>query len=126
MRVEGEHATSLWEASILPAMSGFVLCAGVVLFAAWRPASRPGPWVPLDRARTRSLVRHSAALIGAGWAVFMLIVLVFSEWLQHEPLGMETAWWGGSFLLGLALPTWVALTWGYDRRSRQPRIRASR
>ena len=124
--MEGEHARNLWEAAVFPALSGFVLCAGVVLFAAWKPAPRPGRWVPLDRVRTRSLVRHSAGLICAGWAVFMLIVVVYSEWLQHEILGMETAWWGGLFLLGLALPTWVALTWAFDRRSRQPRMRASR
>jgi hypothetical protein len=124
--MEGEHARNLWEAAILPALSGFVLCAGVVLFAAWRPAPRPGPWRPLDRARTRALVRGSALLIVAGWAAFMLIVLVYSEWLQHEALGMETAWWGGVFLLAIALPTWVVLTWAFDRRSRHPRMRASR
>jgi len=80
----------------------------------------------LDRARIRSLVRRSDGLISAGWAVFMLIIVIYSEWLQHETLGMETAWWGGLFLLGIALPTWVALTWAFDRRSRQPRMRASR
>jgi hypothetical protein len=119
--VEGEHARNLWEAAVFPALSGFVLCAGVVLFAAWKPAPRPGPWVPLDRVRTRSLVRHSAGSICAGWAVFMLIVVIYSEWLQHETLGMETAWWGGLFLLGLALPTWTVFTWAYDRWSRRRR-----
>lgn len=117
--MEGEHARSVWEAAILPALSGFVLCAGVALFAAWRPAPRPGPWRRLDRARAGALVRGSALLIGAGWAAFMLIVLVYSEWLQHETLGMETAWWGGLFLLAIALPTWVVLTWAIDRRARR-------
>jgi peptidoglycan/LPS O-acetylase OafA/YrhL len=116
--MEGEHARNLWEAALLPALSGFVLVAGVVLFAAWKPARRPGPWRPLDRSRTRSLIRHSAALVATGWAVFMLIVLVFSEWLQHEEQGMETAWWSGLFLLALALPTWVAFTWVFDRHAR--------
>lgn len=124
--MEGEHARDLWEAAIFPALSGFVLCTAVVLFAAWRPAPRPGPWRPLDRVRTRALVRGSALLIGGGWAAFMLIVLVYSEWLQHEALGIETAWWGGPFLLAVALPTWIVVTWAYDRRWRQPRMRASR
>jgi glycerol uptake facilitator-like aquaporin len=116
--MEGEHARNLWEAAIFPALSGFVLCTGVVLFAAWRPAARPGPWQPLDRVRTRSLVRHSAALVASGWAVFMLIVLVYSEWLQHEDPGMETARWSGLFLLAIAIPTWVVMTWAADRRAR--------
>ena len=117
--MEGQHAQNLWEAAIFPALSGFVLCAGVVLFAAWKPAPRPGPWIPLDRGRLIALVRRSAVLIAVGYATFLGIVLVYSEWLQHEDLGMETAWWSGLFLLGVALPVWALLTWAFDRWTRR-------
>ena len=124
--MEGQHAQNLWEAAIFPALSGFVLCAGLVLFAAWRPAPRPGPWIPLDRHRLMVLVRRSALLVAVGYGTFLVIVQFYSEWLQHEPNGFETAWWSGLFLLGVAIPIWAVLTWVRDRRARQPRMRAPR
>lgn len=117
--MEGQHAQTLWEAAILPALSGFLLCAAAVLFAAWRPASPLEPWRPLNRGRLARLFRGSVILVGAGYGAFLLIVLIYSEWLQHEPNGLETAWWSGVFLLGVAVPVWAGLTWFLDRRVRR-------
>jgi hypothetical protein len=119
--VEGQHAQSLLEAAIIPALAGLLLCLGVVAFTAWRPAPRPPAWTPLDRRRTALLARRSLGLTLAGYAVFMQIVLVFSELLQHEPQGLSSAWWSAPFLLAIALPVWIALTWAFDRRARRRR-----
>lgn len=115
--MEGAHAQSLLEAAIIPALSGFLLCLGVIVFSAWKPAPRPPAWTPLARAHVRLLIRRTLALAAAGYAVFLLIVLVFSELLQHEPEGLSTAWWSAPFLLGLTLPVWIGLTWAFDRRA---------
>ena len=119
--MEGEHAQSLLEAAIIPALAGFVLCLGVIAFTAWRPAPRPPAWTPLDRRRTALLTRRTLVLTAAGYAVFMLIVLVFSELLQHEPEGLSTAWWSAPFLLAVAVPVWALLTWAFDRHARRSR-----
>ena len=117
--MEGQHAQSVLEAAIVPALAGFALCLGVIAFTAWRPAPRPPTWTPLDRRRTAMLAPRTLALAGAGYAVFILIVLVFSELLQHEPEGLATAWWSALFLLAVALPVWAALTWAFDRHARR-------
>ena len=119
--MEGAHAQSLLEAAIIPALSGFVLCLGVIAFSAWKPAPRPPSWTRLDRPHARLLIRRTLGFALAGYAVFMGIVLLFSELLQHEPEGLATAWWGAPFLLGLALPVWIGLTWAYDRHARSRR-----
>ncbi|MGE5226033.1 MAG: DUF6256 family protein [Planctomycetaceae bacterium] len=119
--MEGQHAQSLLEAAIVPALSGFALVVGVIAFTAWRPAPRPPAWAPLDRRRAALLVRRTAGLVLAGYAVFLLIVLVFSELLQHEPQGLPSAWWSGPFLLTIAVPVWVLLTWAFDRLARRRR-----
>ncbi len=117
--MEGEHAQSLLEAAIIPALAGFLLCLGVILFTAWKPAPRPPVWTPLNRTRVRLLVRRTAGLTLAGYAVFLLIVLVFSELLQHEPEGLATAWWSAPFLLAIAVPVWAGLVWAFDRWHRR-------
>jgi hypothetical protein len=115
--MEAQHAQSIWEAAIIPALSGFLLCVGVILFSVWKPAPRLPAWRPLDAARRRLLVRRSAALVAMGYGTFLLIVLVYSELLQHEPEGLPLAWWSGLFLLACAVPVWIALTWIVDRRA---------
>jgi peptidoglycan/LPS O-acetylase OafA/YrhL len=117
--MEGEHAQTIWEAAIIPGLSGFLLCLGVVLFARRRPASRPPPWRPLDAERRRLLVRAVARLAAAGYATFLLIVLLYNDVLQHSPDGVPLAAWSGLFLLATAAPAWALLTWIEDRRSRR-------
>lgn len=117
--MEGEHAQSLLEAAIVPALAGFLVCLGVILFTAWKPAPRPPAWTPLNRARIRLLVSRTAGLALAGYAVFLLIVLVFSELLQHELEGLATAWWSAPFLLAIAVPIWVGMAWMFDRWHRR-------
>jgi hypothetical protein len=115
--VEGQHAQTLFEAAILPALSGFVLCLGFVVIGGLRPVGRPGPWSPLTRERRLLLVRSVARLALFGSVVFAAIVLCYSVLLQHEPRA-ESAAWGGLFLLGVAAVAWIALTAMVDRRSR--------
>lgn len=117
--MEGQHAQSLLEAAIIPALAGFTLCLGVISFTAWKPAPRPPAWTPLDRRRAVLLARRTLGLTLAGYAAFLLIVLVFSELLQHEPQGLSSAWWSVLFLLAIALPVWIFLTWAFDRRARR-------
>jgi hypothetical protein len=116
--MEGQHAQSLFEAAIFPAVSGFVLCLGVILFTAWRPAPRPNAWRALTAERRRQLVIRTTRLVIAGFVA--CLVLFYSVILQHEPEAVS-ALWGIPFLLALTLPSWLLLTWLADRRAGKPR-----
>jgi hypothetical protein len=115
--MEGQHAQNLLEAAIIPALSGFVLCLGVIAFAAWRPAPRPGPWRLLTPERRRRLLVRTTRLLLAGYLAFLAIVLVYSVMLQHEPQAVSAPW-GVPFLLAITFPIWVLLTWIADRLAR--------
>jgi TRAP-type uncharacterized transport system fused permease subunit len=115
--MEGQPGQSLMQAAIIPALSGFLLCLGLIGFAAWRPAPRPGPWRQLTPARRRRLLAHTARLLLAGYAAFLAIVLVYSVLLQHESEA-SSAPWGVLFLLAITLPVWALATWRVDRRAR--------
>ncbi len=105
------------EAAIIPALSGFLLCLGVILFNAWHPVPRPGPWTPLTPDRRRRLIRDSVRLVAWGCLAFFGVVTVFSVILQHET-NAWSAFWSALFLLAITLPMWVALTRLADRRAR--------
>jgi hypothetical protein len=115
--MEGQHAQTLAEAAIIPALSGFLLCLGVILFNAWHPVPRPGPWTPLTPDRRRRLIRDSVRLVAWGCLAFFGVVTVFSVILQHET-NAWSACWSAPFLLAITLPMWVALTRLADRRAR--------
>jgi hypothetical protein len=124
--MEGQNAQTIWEAAIIPALSGFLACLGVVLIAWLRPAPPLQPWRPLDAARRRSLVRSMMRLAAAGYAVFLIVVLLYNDVLQHAPQGVPLALWSGLFLLAVAAPVWALLTWLEDRRARRRPIRDRR
>jgi hypothetical protein len=115
--MEGQHAQTLAEAAIIPALSGFLLCLGVILFNAWHPVPRPGPWTPLTPGRRRRLIRDSVRLVAWGCLAFFGVVLVFSVILQHET-NAWSALWSAPFLLAITLPVWILLTRIADRRAR--------
>jgi hypothetical protein len=87
-------------AVIPPLVTGYAVFVAMVLLGRRRPVPRP-----------RGLLRPepspgSGRLVGTilgGYAVFLVIVLVFHVWLARERDGFAEAVWGGAFLSALAV-----------------------
>jgi hypothetical protein len=107
--MEGQYAQNVFEAAIIPAATGFVICASVLLGGVLRPVPRPHPWRPLA-GRRRLAIARTLRLFGAGYLAFLLIVLVYSHLLQHEPTALSSAAWGAPFLMAITTPVWIGLT----------------
>jgi hypothetical protein len=122
--MEGQHAQTLWEAAVVPAVSGLLVTLGVVLLTARRPAPRPPPWARLGSDGRRALLVDTARRLLAGYLTCLLVVLVYSRLLQHDDTALTSAATGIPFILLLASPAWVVLSW-CSGRCRQRRRRGA-
>ncbi len=116
--MEGQYAQNVFEAAIIPAVSGFLICASVLLGGVLRPVPRPRPWVPLAGRRRLAVIR-TLRLLAAGYLAFLTIVLLYSHLLQHEPTALSSAVWGAPFLMAITAPVWVGLTWAASLAARR-------
>lgn len=103
-----------WDA-IAPAGAAFALVALVVVYGATHPAPRPPRPPRLTWRRLWSLLGYLALLGTGGYAVLLLVVLVFSVWLLGDAAALRSAAWGAPALLAIAVPVFAALSWLEDR-----------
>lgn len=99
-----------WEA-ILPAGAAFILVALVILFGASHPTPRSPRPPRLTWARLSSMLRYLALLGVGAYAVLLLVVVLFSVWLLGDTGSLRSAAWSAPFLLAVATPVFVALSW---------------
>ncbi|HEX6231191.1 MAG TPA: DUF6256 family protein [Actinomycetota bacterium] len=99
-----------WDA-IAPVAAAFALVAVLVLYGSAHPVPRPPTAPRLTVGRLGSLLRYVALLGAGGYAVVLLVVLVFSMWLLGDPGALRSAAWGTPFLLAVATPVFAALSW---------------
>jgi hypothetical protein len=92
---------------VIPIVSGYVVLAGVVVYAARHPeAARPG-----DASEGwRESFRLVAVTVGGGFVVFVSIVLVFHTWIVGQRGALRSALHGGAFLALVCACTFVALS----------------
>lgn len=102
---------------VAPVLAGFVFCSTAALYSARRPAARP----PASRA-VRSLadlgrlLRYIAVTAIGGYVILLAIVLVFGVLIIGEMGALWSAALGTLFLLAVAIPAFVLLSWAFGRR----------
>lgn len=99
-----------WEA-IAPAGAAFVLVAAVILFGAAHPVpARPRPQ-RLTRSGVPRMLGYIVLLGAGGYLVLLLVVLVFHVGLLGDPRALPDAARRSPFLLAVATPVFVVLSW---------------
>jgi len=103
---------------VVPVFAGFVFCTAAALYAARRPAARP----PRSRAvgslaDLRLLLRHIAVTAVGGYVVLLAIVFVFGVLIIGDTGALRSAALGSLFLLVVAIPVFVLLSWVFGRRA---------
>jgi hypothetical protein len=99
-----------WDA-IAPVAAAFALVATIVAFGATHPVPpTPGPSRLTPRGLA-SMLRYVALLGVGGYAVVLLVVLVFHVWLLGDAGALRSAAWSVPFLLSVAAPVFAALSW---------------
>lgn len=99
-----------WDA-IAPTGAAFVLVAAIVVYGATHPTPRPPAPSRLTPHRLAGMLRYVALLGLGGYAVLLLVVLVFGLWLFGDVGSLRSAAWSGPFLLAVATPAFVVLSW---------------
>jgi len=99
-----------WDA-IAPCAAAFALVATIVVYGASHPAPRPPRPPRLTGQRLGSMLAYLALLGVGGYAVVLLVVLVFSVWLLGDTRALRSAAWSAPFLLAVAAPVFAALSW---------------
>lgn len=95
---------------VAPLVAAYLLFLGIVACSVRRPQA-PRREAVADRGRGRMLRRLLPTVVG-GYAVFLLIVLVFHFVIAGERGAMTSALTGGSLLaIGVVIPAFVLLSW---------------
>jgi len=107
----------MWREVVAPVASAYAVCALFVL-AAWRwPAPRPGRSRAIRTAADlRDWSRNLVVTASGGYVALLLIVLVFGVLVVGRD-GLSNAAWGSAFLLAVATPVFLVLSWASGRRS---------
>jgi hypothetical protein len=104
---------------VAPVLAAYLLCVALVLFAARSPARRAEdrPAV-LTRDRLTALTRYLALLEIGGYVTLLAIVALFSVLIVGDREALWSAAWGGGFLLLVATPVFLTLSYATGRRNR--------
>jgi hypothetical protein len=105
---------------VAPVLAAYLLCVALALFAARSSTRRPSH-VPTELTRygLTGLVRYLAVLEVGGYVTLLVVITVFSVLIVGDREALWSATWGGAFLLLIATPVFVALSWARGRRGRR-------
>ena len=105
----------IWRQVVVPVASAYAVCALFVL-AAWRwPAPRPARSRALRTAADlRGGFRALVVTAAGGYVALLLIVLVFGVAIVGRD-GIANAAWSSAFLLAVAVPVFLVLSWASGR-----------
>jgi hypothetical protein len=102
-----------------PVAAAFALCVAMLAYASAHPVVRPTASRPVrSRADLHAMLRCLAVTAAGGYAALLAIVLVFGVLIVGDRGALRSAGWSAMFLLGVATPVFVVLSWAFGRRSR--------
>jgi len=102
---------------VAPIAAAFALCLALL----WYASARPVPRMPASRAvRTladlRTVLRCLAVTAIGGYAALLGIVFVLGVLVVGDRDALLSAAWSSLFLLAIATPVFIALSWAFGRR----------
>ena len=107
-----------WSEVVAPVGSAYAVCALLVLAALRWPAPQLRRSRSLRTARdVRGWFLNLAVTAIGGTVVLLTIVFVFSELIVGQSGALWSATWSSLFLLAVATPVFLALSWASGRRS---------
>jgi Family of unknown function (DUF6256) len=103
---------------VAPVAAGFAVCVLMVVYASLRPVPRPhGSRRVRSRSDVEGMLRCLAVTAAGGYAAMLAIVFVFGVVLAGDRGALRSAAWSAPFLLAVATPVFLALSWAFGRRS---------
>lgn len=110
-------AGEIWRRIVPPLVTTFVVFLVLVRYhVRHADPAEPAPSHPSMSA----FVRYLAVTAASGYAMFLVIVLVFHAWLARDHAAIRSAGVGGVALLAIVLPAFVLAEWFAQRRSGSP------
>ena len=110
-------AGEIWRRIVPPLVTTFVVFLVLVRYhVRHADPAEPAPSHPSMSA----FVRYLAVTAASGYAMFLVIVLVFHVWLARDHAAIRSAVVGGVALLAIVLPAFVLAEWFAQRRSGSP------
>ena len=104
----------IWRRIVPPLVTTFVVFLVLVRYhVRHADPAEPAPSHPSMSA----FVRYLAVTAASGYAMFLVIVLVFHVWLARDHAAIRSAAVGGIALLAIVLPAFVFAEWFERRRS---------
>ena len=98
--------TTVLRQALPPLVAAYVAFVAMVVVARRHPVPRR----PVSGRNVQPHLAETVRAVACGYAVFLVIVLIFHVWLAREPEAFSSAIFGGAFLAAIALLAALALT----------------
>ena len=105
----------IWRRIAPPLVAAFAVFLAMVRSAVRAPVTVS---VPRPGTSWTDFLRFLAVTAVGGYAVFLVIVLVFHVVLARDHGALASAAWGGAALLAIALPVFIVAEWVARRSGR--------
>jgi Family of unknown function (DUF6256) len=106
-------AGEIWRRIVPPLVTTFVVFLLLVRYH----VRHADPAEPSPRPPRPVFIRYLVMTAATGYAMFLVIVLVFHVWLARDHAAFRSAVAGGAALLAIVLPAFVLAEWLARRRS---------
>ena len=102
--------------AVVPVAAAYAVLLAAIWFGVRHPVPRPQRSLPLTRRTIGPLLRYLGSLALGGYLALLTIVLVFGVLIVGGDGSLADAAVDGLFLLAVAVPVFVLLTWADGRR----------
>lgn len=107
---------SVLRQAVAPVAAAYLVLLVAIWYGVRHPAPRPGRSAPVTSGTIVPLLRHIGSLALGGYVALLAIVLVFGVLIVRADSSLAGASSGGLFLLAVAVPVFVLLSWVDGRR----------
>ena len=103
--------------AVIPVAAAYALLLVAIWYSVRHPAPRPHHSIAVTRRTIVPLLRHLGSLMLGGYVALLGIVLVFGIAIVRGDGSLTGAASGGLFLVVVAVPVFVLLSWADGHRS---------
>lgn len=102
--------------AVVPVVAAYAVLLAAIWYGVRHPVRRPNRSLPVTRRTIGPLLRYLGSLALGGYVALLAIVLVFGVIIVGGDGSLADAAVDGLFLLAVAVPVFVLLTWVDGRR----------